>query len=276
MNRTLSVLTLGAVFAVGVSAFLPACGDSPSSPAQASPLPPNPSPSATFAVRGVITDSVGHAGVPGARVDIQTGDSANYITTAVTDNTGAYSISGLTRGTYRVRASAEGYDFGERIVDMLLADLRIDFELRPPAVNYVGVWTGVYDVPDCRDIDLPGFTQFHLCGFRRPQSYQFTLTQSGTVVSGTYKLVTPFYSCPCGFMYGELPMSGSISPDGTLAITAIGNGPGLSGATLELNLLLRHASSSTITGTGTLHLRFGTLDDRSIGSVVIQSGTRTQ
>ena len=216
------------------------------------------------------------AGIPGARVDLQTADTANYVTTAVTDNAGAYSIPGLTRGTYRVRATAGGYDLGQQVVDMLLADLRVDFELRPPTVNYVGVWTGVYDVPDCRDIDLPGFTQFHLCGFRRPQSYRFTLAQTGTLVVGTYKLVTSFYSCPCGGMYGELPMSGSVSPDGTLTITAIGNGLGLSGATLELNLLLRHDSSSTITGTGTLHLRFGTNDDRSIGSVVIQSGTRAQ
>jgi len=45
---------------------------------------------------------------------------------------------------------------------------------------------------------------------------------------------------------------------------------------VELDLLLRQPSPSTITGTGTMHLRYVTADDRSIGSVVIQSGTRTQ
>jgi hypothetical protein len=112
----------------------------------------------------------------------------------------------------------------------------------------------------------------------RPQSYQFTLTQIGALVTGTYKLVTSFYSCPCQLDggYGEIPLSGSISPDGTLAITALGNTRALAGATAELDLLLRQASSSTITGTGTLRLRFGAPDDRSIGSIVIRSGTRTQ
>src|SRR5262245_61082433 len=79
--------------------------------------------------------------------------------------------------------------------------------------NYAGVWTGVFEVTDCRDLDVPGLTQFHLCGMQNSQSYQFTLTQTGTIVSGTYTMKTAFYSCQCGGMYGELTMSGKFWTD---------------------------------------------------------------
>jgi hypothetical protein len=268
---------------MGVSAFLPACGDSPSGSSPfnsvATPSPPATPPSTsspTYTLSGVVTDAGSHAGIRGALVELLTSFSA---TLGVTDNTGAFAISGLIGVVYRVRVSASGYDSREQIVDVV-QNTRRDFELRPPvapSADYAGVWTGVYGITDCHDLDVPGLPQFRLCP-GRSQSYQFTLTQTGTLVSGSYKLVTSFYSCPCQLDggYGEIPMAGSVSPDGTLAITALGNTRGLVGATAELDLLLRQTSSSTITGTGTLHLRFGTTDDRSIGSVVIRSGTRTQ
>src|SRR5262245_20905845 len=257
-----------------------ACSSSPSNPSPASPSPANTSTSGFYTVSGVVTDAVRHTAVRGALVAV-----LNFPNTAaaVTDNAGVYAISGLSEvDVYRVRVSASGYDSSEQLVVVSLdRNIRVDFELRPPVsppVSYEGVWTGIYDAPDCRDIDVPGLTQFHLCGMRRPQSYQFTLTQIGALVSGTYKLVTPFYSCPCQLDggYGEIPMSGSISPDGTLAITALGNTRGLVGATAELDLLISQNSSSTITGSGAIHLRYGAPDDRSIGTVVIRSGTRAQ
>jgi len=178
-----------------------------------------------------------------------------------------------------LRASASSYDPGEHIISTSTSGSltpRVDFELRPPAppsVNYAGVWSGAYTITDCRDLDVPGLNQLHLCPFRT-QSYQFTLTQNGTLVSGTYKLWSSFYNCGCGVLgYGDFLMSGAVSPDGSLAVTAVGS-VRATGVTGELDLTLRQSSPSTITGTGTLHLRFNTPDDRSIGSVVIQSGTR--
>src|SRR5258705_13753911 len=73
--------------------------------------------------------------------------------------------------------------------------------------NYAGVWTGLYDVVDCRNLDVPGLIPLALCPFRT-QSYQFTLTQTGTLVTGTYKLGA-FYNCACEVLgYGEFEMTG--------------------------------------------------------------------
>jgi Carboxypeptidase regulatory-like domain len=278
MNRTLPALTLAALWLVGVDACLAACSDSSSSPSPASPSSPVNALKPYF-VTGVVTDAVSHTAIRGALVEVF---ASPIPTPATTDNTGGYTVSGLPAvSVYRVRVSAIGYGAREQIVYVIAENTRVDFELSPPvtpSANYEGVWTGDYRVTDCRDIDVPGLTQFHLCGMARTQFYEFTLTQTGTIVSGTYKLVSSFYSCPCQLNggYGEIPMSGSISPDGTLTITALGNTRGLVGATAELDLVLRQATSSTITGTGTIHLRYGTTDDRSVGSVVVRSGTRTQ
>jgi len=259
MNRALPVLTRAAVCLVVGGAFIAACGDSPASPAAASPTPASPLPapsatptSSTYTLSGVVTDAGSHIGIAGARVE-----AINLGSATTTDNTGAYTFRNVSPFNTRLRASAFGHDAREQIIDVFL-NSRADFQLPPqvaPSANYEGVWTGEYGVTDCRDIDVPGLTQFHLCP-RPSQFYQFTLTQIGTLVSGTYKLVTSFYSCPCQLDggYGEIPMAGSISPDGTLAITALGNTRGLVGATAELDLLLRQTSPSTITGTDSRRL----------------------
>jgi hypothetical protein len=226
-------------------------------------------------VSGVVTDAVSHAAIRGAIVEVLASATA---TLGMTDNAGAYAISNVFFGNvYRVRVSATGYELSEQVI-YVIQNTRVDFELRAPvtpSANYAGVWTGVYEITTCRDLDVPGLTQFHLCP-QPSQSYQFTLTQIGTLVTGTYTMKSEFYMCACGGVYGDLEMSGSISPDGTLAITALGSGPGTVGATVELDLLLRLPSSTTIMGSGTIHLRYGTVDDRSIGTVVIRSGTRPQ
>jgi len=271
---------LAVVIASTVACSGSASTSSPTTPS--STIPASPAPAATpqaatgtYAVSGVVTDAAGHRGIAGAFVQVL--DSANP-TLTITDNAGVYAITGLTSGFVRVRASAAGYDAGEQIVDVGPANLRVDFGLRPlvpPAANFAGVWTGVYQVTECHDLDVPGLTNFHLCP-QSSQSYQFTLTQIGTLVTGIYTMKSEFYFCACGGVYGDLPMSGSILSDGTLAITALGNGRGTVGATVQLDLQLRQASSATMTGAGTIHLRFGTPDDRSVGNVAIRSGSRAQ
>jgi hypothetical protein len=275
---------LAAVCLMGITAFLPACGDSPSglspSTSVASPPPASPSPPSTLALpshtmTGVVMDAASHTAIAGARVEVVDASGGKAV---LTDSTGAFSIAGLFIQTvYRVRISAIGYDAREQLVE-LSQDTTVNFELRPPVstpASYAGVWGGVYQITDCHDLDVPGLIHLSLCPFRT-QSYRFTLTQTGTLVSGTYTLESEFYSCACGVLgYGDFLMSGTVSPDGTLIASAIGS-VRASGVTGKLDLSLRQASSTTISGTGTIHLRFGTLDDRSIGSVFIQSGTRVQ
>lgn len=63
---------------------------------------------ATFTLSGVVTDGTSRAVVPGVTVIIVDGPSANK--SAVTDNNGAYSISGIISGTFTVRASRNAFD----------------------------------------------------------------------------------------------------------------------------------------------------------------------
>jgi hypothetical protein len=233
-------------------------------------------------VNGVVIDAVRRTAIAGAQVMIWPGDNVSAAKIAVTDNAGAYTIPGLESSVYRGRASARGYDSGEQVFQIPftnIGEVRVNFELRPaltPSTDYAGVWMGVYNVTDCRDLEVVGVGENHHCDIQRSQRYQFTLTQIGTLVSGTYKMLSPFYNCVCPLMaYGDVPMAGSISPDGTLAITALGSGAGTAGVTVELDLVLHQPSASTITGTGTIHLR-SVYVDNSIGSVVVQSGTRAQ
>ena len=59
-------------------------------------------------ISGKVTDSVGGAGLSGARVFIENVTSRN-VTLAFADNSGAYSITGLSTGSYRLRFSSDGY-----------------------------------------------------------------------------------------------------------------------------------------------------------------------
>ena len=97
----------------------------PSSSADVPPLP-GPPPPQTYTLRGVITDMGTHVGIAGARLDVLNGLNAGK--TAVTDGSGTYLLDGLVAEVFRLRASADGYDFGEQNVTVP-ADPRADFVL---------------------------------------------------------------------------------------------------------------------------------------------------
>jgi hypothetical protein len=208
-------------------------------------------PPQTFTLTGLITDVSTHAGISGARVEVVNGSNAGK--TADTDGGGTYVLQNLTADTFRLRVSASGYDAGEQGVTVP-ANPRADFELRRVPPNYAGIWTGSYSVAACQDIDPPGTTpillcgQFaHLVGAPVALNYQFTLSQSGTAVTGTYKLVSPMFSCPCAGDYGTFDMAGTVAPDGTLTLAGAGSSRG-SGVQTAITFTLR-ISSSALTGT---------------------------
>jgi len=109
-------------------------------------IPPLPGlPPTTFTLSGSITDTSTGAGIQGARVEALNGANAGKSIT--TDASGAYALSGLTAETFRMRASAPGYDTGEQ--NVTIPDVsRADMALRQtggPCVYTVSL-TGTLDV----------------------------------------------------------------------------------------------------------------------------------
>jgi carboxypeptidase family protein/all-beta uncharacterized protein len=96
------------------------------------PVPPvgEPPPAQTYSLTGVITDVSTHAGIQGARLEVLSG--ANAGKSAVADASGTYVIDQLVADSFRLRASASGYDAGEQGV-AVPANARADFELRRTA-----------------------------------------------------------------------------------------------------------------------------------------------
>ena len=90
-------------------------------------IPPLPaSPPVTYTLTGVITDAATGGGIQGARVEALNGANAGKAVT--TDGSGVYTLAGLTAETFRMRASATGYDWGEQNVtvpDVPRADLTL-------------------------------------------------------------------------------------------------------------------------------------------------------
>jgi TonB-linked SusC/RagA family outer membrane protein len=83
------------------------------------------------AVRGTVTDSVTHAGIPGVQVTI-TGTNRN----AITNDAGAYTIRGVPAGSVTVRAQRIGYAPGERRVTVSASDTTaVDFALHTVAAK---------------------------------------------------------------------------------------------------------------------------------------------
>ena len=75
---------------------------------------------------GTITDGGTHAGIEGARLDVLNGNNAGK--SASTDRTGTYVLRDLKAETFRLRASANGYDAGEQNVTVP-TNPRADFTL---------------------------------------------------------------------------------------------------------------------------------------------------
>lgn len=92
-------------------------------------VPPLPSvPPQTYSLTGVITDAGTRAPIAGAQVAAING--ANVGKNATTNTAGTYEITDLVGETFRLRASASGYNSGEQNVTVP-ANARADFELRP-------------------------------------------------------------------------------------------------------------------------------------------------
>jgi hypothetical protein len=229
---------------------------------------------ATYAVSGLVTDGTSGGVLP--NINVQIVDSASAAKSTLTDGAGNYSMSGISAGPATLTASAVSYQTTTRTIEVS-PDTRVDIVLArtpPPApVGYAGIWTGLYLITDCQDIDGPGLTPLNLCGgLVRTQGYRFTLSQSGTSVTGTYKLISPFYTCPCGGDYGTFDMSGAVASDGSLVVVATGV-PRATGLVGSMTFTLKMPTSSTLTGNVTGELRFGGIL-RATVSGQIQSGTR--
>jgi hypothetical protein len=115
-----------------------ACGgdDSPTAPTPPpapAPVPPAPAPPSTPStseIFGVLREIDPSVGVPiqGGTVQITTGPNAGKSTT--TDGNGYYVFNEVTRGTFTLRSSANGYEPGEQSVT-LANPRQQDLQLRP-------------------------------------------------------------------------------------------------------------------------------------------------
>jgi hypothetical protein len=94
-------------------------------------LPPLNEPQTQHTLSGTITDQATNAGLDGARVEILNGTNAGKAT--ATDRSGAYTLTGLAPDTFRMRASAAGYDAGEQNVT-ITGNMRADMALRKTVV----------------------------------------------------------------------------------------------------------------------------------------------
>ena len=227
----------------------------------------------TFTLSGVVSDA-STGGPIEAEVEVIDGDNAGK--TARSDGSGHYALAGLMSGTFMLRARATVYDSRDSRVTIANGDARVDIALQRAPANYAGVWTGQYRITDCTNIDPPDLPPFNLCGrIERLQTYRFTLSQSARTVTGAYKLVTYMFSCPCGGDYGTFDMSGSVAPDDALALSAAGYARASGGVLVNEQFNVRLGPASTLTGTLTGTLSFGSgAEMRGTFSGTILSGTR--
>lgn len=117
-----------------------ACGggnDSPTAPTpppspapSPAPTPPAPTPVTTSEIYGILRESDPSVGVniPGGTVLITSGPNAGRTITANSD--GYYALTDMTRGTFTMRASANGYEPVEQSVT-LANPRQQDLQLRP-------------------------------------------------------------------------------------------------------------------------------------------------
>ena len=100
-----------------------------SATADVPPLGPAPPP--TYTLTGVISDPARSA-IANARVEVLNGDNSGKVST--TDATGTYTLTGLFGGTFRLRASADGFNTGEQNVtvpDVPRADFTLQRSTQP-------------------------------------------------------------------------------------------------------------------------------------------------
>lgn len=96
---------------------------------------------ATFAISGVVADMTG-AVIPGAQIEVDQEGSDKTFTTQ-SNNTGAFRLDSLARGSYRIKVSRQGFNTFERQVLLLVAR-----EYRLQATLQVGSSGGVIVIVD--------------------------------------------------------------------------------------------------------------------------------
>jgi hypothetical protein len=238
---------------------------------------------AMYTVSGHVTDGTSGGVLP--NISIQTVDSDNTVRSTRTDGAGDYAIAGVLAGPAMLTASAVSYKTQTMSVSVS-SDTRVDIVLArtpPPPPTYAGVWEGEYQAPSCQDLrqnlNPPAPGLFNLCYVLiTPQRYRFTLAQSGTTVTGTYKLLSEMIDCACGGQYGVFDMSGTVSSDGSLAVFTAGKPSPLGGVgpdplIVELTFTLRQTSSSTLTGSVVGDWRWAGMVAATFSGPVL-SGTR--
>lgn len=122
-----SVIVLFVITAAGI---LASCSGSPA-PAP-SPIPPSPPTPALFALSGAVTSRSGP--VPGALLEIL--DGADRTRTTMTGPDGTYRLSGLTPGSFGIRASLGNYVADDHRVTLQGADGTQDFRLTRPVLTF--------------------------------------------------------------------------------------------------------------------------------------------
>ena len=164
--------------------------DAPSSATGAADVPPLSDPVAIlYSLTGVIVDQATGTGIAGARVDALNGINAGKA--ATTDQSGAYSLAGLTADGFRMRASASGFDPGEQNVTVP-AISRADMALRrtaapPSACAYSATPTSILGIPFTGGQGTITITQTTgTCGWQaRSDASWLTLGSTGGSGGGT-------------------------------------------------------------------------------------------
>jgi len=84
----------------------------------------------TFTLAGTISEVTTGRPIGRSQVEILDGKNAGK-RSAESDDNGRYSLQGLLADTFKFRARANGYDFADRIITIVDADVRADMALRP-------------------------------------------------------------------------------------------------------------------------------------------------
>jgi hypothetical protein len=224
---------------------------------------------AMYTVSGLVTDGTSGGILP--NIYIQTVDTTGTGRSTRTDSAGNYSTSGVAPGPLTLTASAVSYQTTMRTVTVS-SDTRIDIVLERAPISYAGIWTGQYQITDCRDFGGASSSTGLCTIMARTNAYRFTLSQNGTTVAGSYALTSALFDCPCGGQYGGFAMSGSIAPGGELLISATGS-PTATHVDVEMTFSLEQTSPSTLTGTVSGVVRLDA-DRWSTFNGIMLSGTR--
>ncbi len=133
----ISLAVVGCSGGSGSGAARGAVAPSPTSSATSPTLPTNPA-TATFTLTGTVVDQQTGNGIPSARVDVLDGVDANR--SAVTDSSGAYTLTDVRAGAFNLSVSASGYaTIHQRVtVD---ANTTVNFSLTPATRTIQGTVT---------------------------------------------------------------------------------------------------------------------------------------